>query len=78
MGGRIGAGRWSSVLRCGERCAGAATVAVGVGTCGVGAFAVETTITLTVDGEKRTATVDTRVTLLDLLREHWGEHPIAK
>jgi len=33
---------------------------------------VETTITLTVDGEKRTATVDTRVTLLDLLREHWG------
>jgi len=33
---------------------------------------VETTITLTVDGEKRTGTVDTRVTLLDLLREHWG------
>src|SRR5438067_9949590 len=31
---------------------------------------VETTITLTVDGEERTATVDTRVTLLDLLREH--------
>ena len=33
---------------------------------------METTITLTVDGEKRTGTVDTRVTLLDLLREHWG------
>jgi xanthine dehydrogenase YagT iron-sulfur-binding subunit len=33
---------------------------------------VETTITLTVDGEKRTARVDTRVTLLDLLREHLG------
>ncbi len=31
---------------------------------------METTITLTVDGQKRTATVDTRVTLLDLLREH--------
>ncbi|MER6142034.1 2Fe-2S iron-sulfur cluster-binding protein [Streptomyces sparsogenes] len=31
---------------------------------------MEATITITVDGEKRTATVDTRVTLLDLLREH--------
>ena len=31
---------------------------------------METTITLTVDGEERTVTVDTRVTLLDLLREH--------
>jgi xanthine dehydrogenase YagT iron-sulfur-binding subunit len=33
---------------------------------------VDATITLTVDGERRTATVDTRVTLLDLLREHLG------
>jgi xanthine dehydrogenase YagT iron-sulfur-binding subunit len=33
---------------------------------------METTITLTVDGEQRTATVDTRVTVLDLLREHLG------
>ena len=31
---------------------------------------MEAAITLTVDGEERTATVDTRVTLLDLLREH--------
>jgi xanthine dehydrogenase YagT iron-sulfur-binding subunit len=31
---------------------------------------METTISLTVDGEARTATIDTRVTLLDLLREH--------
>jgi xanthine dehydrogenase YagT iron-sulfur-binding subunit len=31
---------------------------------------VQTRVTLTVDGEQRTATVDTRVTLLDLLREH--------
>src|SRR2546423_13008814 len=31
---------------------------------------MEITITLTVDGEERTATVNTRVTLLDLLREH--------
>ena len=30
---------------------------------------METTITLTVDGQPRTATVDTRMTLLDLLRE---------
>ncbi|HEU5388432.1 MAG TPA: 2Fe-2S iron-sulfur cluster-binding protein [Streptosporangiaceae bacterium] len=30
---------------------------------------METTITLTVDGQPRTVTVDTRVTLLDLLRE---------
>jgi xanthine dehydrogenase YagT iron-sulfur-binding subunit len=30
---------------------------------------METTITLTVDGEPHTITVDTRVTLLDLLRE---------
>jgi xanthine dehydrogenase YagT iron-sulfur-binding subunit len=30
---------------------------------------MEKTITLTVDGQKRTATIDTRVTLLDLLRE---------
>ena len=29
-------------------------------------------ITLTVDGERRTVTVDTRVTLLDLLRERLG------
>ena len=34
------------------------------------ASSMETTITLTVDGEERAATVDTRVTLLDLLREH--------
>ena len=33
---------------------------------------METTVRLTVDGEERTATVDTRVTLLDLLREHLG------
>jgi xanthine dehydrogenase YagT iron-sulfur-binding subunit len=33
---------------------------------------MEATVTLTVDGEKRTALVDTRVTLLDLLREHFG------
>ncbi len=33
---------------------------------------METEITLTVDGEERTETVDTRVTLLDLLREHLG------
>jgi xanthine dehydrogenase YagT iron-sulfur-binding subunit len=33
---------------------------------------METTVTLTVDGEERTATIDTRVTLLDLLREHLG------
>jgi xanthine dehydrogenase YagT iron-sulfur-binding subunit len=33
---------------------------------------VDATITLTVDGEERTVTVDTRVTLLDLLREHLG------
>ncbi len=31
---------------------------------------MQSTITLTVDGDERTATVDTRVTLLDLLREH--------
>ncbi|MGH7921200.1 MAG: 2Fe-2S iron-sulfur cluster-binding protein [Candidatus Dormibacteraceae bacterium] len=31
---------------------------------------MEATIALTVDGEVRHATVDTRVTLLDLLREH--------
>jgi xanthine dehydrogenase YagT iron-sulfur-binding subunit len=30
---------------------------------------METTITLTVDGQRRTASVDTRMTLLDLLRE---------
>jgi xanthine dehydrogenase YagT iron-sulfur-binding subunit len=35
----------------------------------VGRRAMETTITLTVDGQQRAATVDTRVTLLDLLRE---------
>ena len=34
---------------------------------------METTITLTVDGHRRTATVDTRVTLLDLLRERLAE-----
>ncbi|HEX4063566.1 MAG TPA: 2Fe-2S iron-sulfur cluster-binding protein [Streptosporangiaceae bacterium] len=33
---------------------------------------MEMTIYLTVDGEPRTATVDTRVTLLDLLRERLG------
>jgi xanthine dehydrogenase YagT iron-sulfur-binding subunit len=33
---------------------------------------METTVTLTIDGERREATVDTRVTLLDLLREHLG------
>ncbi len=33
---------------------------------------MQATITLTVDSEQRTATVDTRVTLLDLLREHLG------
>jgi xanthine dehydrogenase YagT iron-sulfur-binding subunit len=33
---------------------------------------MKTTITLTVDGESRTATVDTRVTLLDLLRGRLG------
>jgi xanthine dehydrogenase YagT iron-sulfur-binding subunit len=33
---------------------------------------METTITLTIDGERREATVDTRVTLLDLMREHLG------
>jgi xanthine dehydrogenase YagT iron-sulfur-binding subunit len=33
---------------------------------------METTVTLTVDGVQRTATIDTRVTLLDLLREHLG------
>jgi xanthine dehydrogenase YagT iron-sulfur-binding subunit len=33
---------------------------------------MQTTISLTVDGEARTASVDTRVTLLDLLREHLG------
>jgi xanthine dehydrogenase YagT iron-sulfur-binding subunit len=35
----------------------------------VGRRAMETTITLTVDGRQRTVTVDTRMTLLDLLRE---------
>ncbi|MBV8220354.1 MAG: 2Fe-2S iron-sulfur cluster binding domain-containing protein, partial [Solirubrobacterales bacterium] len=33
---------------------------------------METTVTLLVDGEERTARVDTRVTLLDLLREQLG------
>jgi xanthine dehydrogenase YagT iron-sulfur-binding subunit len=33
---------------------------------------VETTIELTVDGERRTVTVDTRTTLLDALREGLG------
>jgi xanthine dehydrogenase YagT iron-sulfur-binding subunit len=33
---------------------------------------VETTIELTVDGERRTLTVDTRTTLLDALRERLG------
>jgi xanthine dehydrogenase YagT iron-sulfur-binding subunit len=33
---------------------------------------VETTIELTVDGERRTVTVDTRTTLLDALRERLG------
>jgi xanthine dehydrogenase YagT iron-sulfur-binding subunit len=33
---------------------------------------MEMTITVTVDGEPRTAAVDTRVTVLDLLREHLG------
>lgn len=33
---------------------------------------MQVTITLSVDGERRTATVDTRVTLLELLREHLG------
>ncbi len=33
---------------------------------------MEAAISLTVDGEPRTVTVDTRVTLLDLLREHLG------
>src|SRR3954466_12124201 len=33
---------------------------------------METTITLTIDGDRRQATVDTRVTLLDLLRERLG------
>ena len=33
---------------------------------------MEAEITLTVDGQRRTATVDTRVTLLDLLRERLG------
>jgi xanthine dehydrogenase YagT iron-sulfur-binding subunit len=33
---------------------------------------VETTITLTVDGERHTVTVDTRTTLLDALRERLG------
>ena len=32
----------------------------------------EATITLTVDGEPRTVTVDTRTTLLDALRERLG------
>jgi xanthine dehydrogenase YagT iron-sulfur-binding subunit len=33
---------------------------------------METTVTLRVDGVERTATIDTRVTLLDLLREDLG------
>jgi xanthine dehydrogenase YagT iron-sulfur-binding subunit len=33
---------------------------------------MEASVTITVDGEKQTATVDTRVTLLDLLREYLG------
>ena len=33
---------------------------------------METTVTLTIDGEQRTAQVDTRTTLLDLLREQLG------
>jgi xanthine dehydrogenase YagT iron-sulfur-binding subunit len=33
---------------------------------------MEPTITLTADGQPRTVTVDTRVTLLDLLRERLG------
>ncbi len=33
---------------------------------------MQKTITLTIDGAKRTATIDTRVTVLDLLREHLG------
>ncbi|MBV9425997.1 MAG: 2Fe-2S iron-sulfur cluster binding domain-containing protein [Solirubrobacterales bacterium] len=45
---------------------------------GVAALVVEATITLTVDGEERTATVDTRVTLLDLLREHLAQASAKK
>jgi xanthine dehydrogenase YagT iron-sulfur-binding subunit len=33
---------------------------------------METTVSVTVDGERRTARIDTRVTLLDLLRERLG------